>query len=163
MKKSAILASVVLGLSAMALGGCKQEKANESAPKAAPDAKPGLSVTNARLVLPAVKGNPGAIYFDVTNNGDGEAVLAGVALTGAQETMMHDVVDKGGVSEMVMLESLKLAKGETANFSPGGKHVMAMKLDPSLQAGGRTEITLTFAGGDKLSAEAAIEAPGGAN
>jgi len=163
MKKSAILASVVLAVSTLILGGCQQEPAQKDAARTAPDAKPGLSVAHARLVLPAVKGNPGAVYFDLTNNGAGDAVLAGVALTGAQETMMHDVVDKGGVSEMIMLDSLKLARGESASFAPGGKHVMAMMLDPALQPGGRTEITLTFAGGDKLSAEATIEAPGAAH
>lgn len=163
MKKSAIWTSVVLAASALVLGGCQREAAKKDTADAAPEAKPGLSVANARLVLPAVKGNPGALYFDVTNNGAGEAVLAGVAVAGVQETMMHDVIGKGGVSEMVMLDQLKLAKGETASFAPGGKHVMAMTLDPSLAAGGKTEVTLTFAGGDKLSAEAAIEAPGGAN
>ncbi len=163
MKKSAILASIVLAATPLVLGGCQQEAAKKEPVEAAPDAKPGLSVANARLVLPAVRGNPGAVYFEVTNNGAGEAVLVGVAVTGAQETMMHDVVDKGGVSEMSMLDKLPIARGETASFAPGGKHVMAMTLDPSLAAGGKTEITLTFAGGDKLSAEAAIEAPGGAN
>ena len=163
MQKSAILKSIALAISVAALGACKQETAQQTAPEAAPEAKPGLSLANARLVLPAVAGSPAAVYFDLANNGDGDASLAGVAVTGAQQTMLHDVVDEGGVSKMVMLDTLPLARGATASFAPGGKHVMAMNLDPTLKPGGTTEITLTFAGGDKLSAEAAIEAPGGAH
>ena len=52
---------------AAALGACRQSPEPEGQQQAerasAPDAKPGLSVSAARLVLPAVSGNPAAAYF----------------------------------------------------------------------------------------------------
>ena len=39
-------------------------------------------------------------------------------------------------------------------------HVMAMELDDTLAAGGETEVTLTFVGGDKVSFPVEIRAAG---
>jgi len=53
-----------------------------------------------------------------------------------------------------------VAVGETVVFAPGGRHVMAMDLDPALTAGETVEVTLTFASGDKASFPARVLAPG---
>ena len=42
-------------------------------------------------------------------------------------------------------------------FAPGGKHVMVFDLEDTVKAGGTTEMTLTFADGDKLSAPLKVE------
>jgi periplasmic copper chaperone A len=146
--KSAILASVALAISSIALTACQEEAKEE----AAPEGMPGVSVANARLVLPAVKGNPGVVYFDAT--------LRKVEVAGAKDAMMHDTITQNGVSQMAPSPFVNLPKGETLKFAPGGKHVMAMDLDPSLAAGGTTEVTLTFAGGDKTTVDAQIQPPG---
>lgn len=158
--KSTIFAFVALGLGAAGLSACNREAPKE---EAAPDAKPGVTVSNGRVVLPAVSGNPGALYFDIVNNSDDYAVLRKAEVAGATETMMHDVLNDNGVSQMVPLAPVNLTKGETVKFEPGGKHIMAMDLDPALKAGGTVQVTLTFAGGDKLSFDAQVEAPGGAH
>ena len=43
---------------------------------------------------------------------------------------------------------------------PGGTHVMAMDLADTLAAGGETEVTVTFVGGDKVSFPAEVRAAG---
>lgn len=156
--KSAILASVFLAASGVALSACGQEAKEE----AAPEGMPGVTVANARLVLPAVKGNPGAVYFDVTYGGTDYATLRKVEVAGAKEAMMHDTTTQNGVTQMYPAPFINLPKGETVKFAPGGKHVMAMDLDPSLAAGGTTDVTLTFAGGDKTTVSAKIQ-PAGSN
>lgn len=146
------LAAAILCLS---LTACQQQKAQEPAP-AAPEAKPGLSAADGVLMLPAVKGNPGAGYFTLANGGDSEATLAGVYIDGAGRTEMHQTV--GGT--MSAVPSVTVKPGETVEFKPGGLHVMAFEMAAPPEAGSVVEMTLTFAGGDKLSLPLKVEARG---
>ena len=52
------------------LAACQQQPAKQDAAVTVPDAKPGMAVVGGTLVLPAVKGNPGAAYFSVFNGND---------------------------------------------------------------------------------------------
>lgn len=155
--KSTIFAAVALALAGCTLTACGKEEA----PADAPEGMPGVEVSNGRLVLPAVSGNPGVLYFDIIYNGDDYAVLRKVEIEGVKSTMMHETLTANGVTQMAPLPPLSLVKGEMVKFEPGAKHIMAMGLDPALKEGATTEVTLTFAGGDKLSFDAAIEGPGG--
>ena len=142
---------------AMALTACEAKKdPAEPAPKpssAAPDAKPGLVATDGMLVLPAVKGNPAAAYFNLYNSGDKAATLAAVSIEGAEKAEMHET--KGGA--MGPVASVEVKPGETVKFERGGKHVMLFGLTDKVTAGGSAELTLTFADGDKLSAPLMVE------
>lgn len=162
--KAARFAAVAIALACFGLAGCHQQSNAPAAPPSAsaPDAPAGLSVSNGRLVLPAVKGNPGAVYFDIANHGDADTSIAGVSVDGAKSAMLHTTVQSGGMSSMTAMASIPVPKGQTVRFAPGGNHVMAMDLDSSLMSGGKTDVTLTFATGDKISFPAAIEAPGAA-
>lgn len=146
-----------LVLVALALAACQQHKASEG--ESAPNAKPGIEVSSGVLTLPAVKGNPGAAYFTVTNNGSAPATLAAVHVDGAAKAEMHE--SKGG--SMEPLKDLPVGAGETVKFERGGKHVMLFDLDAKLTPGGTTEMTLVFAGGDKASMPLKIESAGGAS
>jgi copper(I)-binding protein len=157
-------------LAVLALAACQQNKAPEapaseaassevpSSAAASPEAKPGITASEGVLRLPAVKGNPGAAYFSVSNGGPAAATLSAVHVDGAGRTEMHESM--GG--SMAPLKEVSLAAGETVKFAPGGKHVMLFDLDPKLAAGGTTEMTLVFAGGDKASIPLKIEPAGGA-
>jgi periplasmic copper chaperone A len=150
------LASVLaLGLSAC--GESRRKDAAQAETGNGPDAAPGMVFTEGRLVLPAVKGNPGAAYFSVFNGSKAEVALVAVAIEGAGKAEMHR--SAGGAMEK--LAEVAIKPTWTQRFIPGARHVMAFDLDPGLQAGGTTEVTLIFADGDKLSAPLAIEGPGG--
>lgn len=152
-----LLASVALSLAGLGLAACGGEPTEQT--ETAPDGIPGVSVANARLVLPAVKGNPGVLYLDVTYGDAGETprvALSRVEIVGVKSATLHEYVD-GRMFEML---PPVIAKGETLTFEPGAMHIMAMDLDENLAAGGSTEVTLTFGGGDKLSFPAEIRAAG---
>ncbi len=151
-------APLFLAISLTALAACGQQAPKDEATQAAPEAKPGLVLSGATLVLPAVKGNPAGGYFTLVNNGDKPVTLAAVSIDGAAKAEMHET--KGG--SMAPLASLEIKPGETVKFERGGKHVMAFDLDTKLAAGGTSELTLTFADGDKVSAPIKLEAAGGA-
>lgn len=160
--KSALFAAGALAFAGIALASCGGETSQPSATasEAAPDAPTGIAATAGRLVLPAVKGNPGAVYFDLANKSDADTAISGAFVEGAKSAMLHTVVEKDGMSSMMEMSEVAVPKGLTVSFAPGGNHVMAMDLDDSLQPGGSAEVTLTFSNGDKASFSAEILAAG---
>lgn len=151
MKSVSLARLTFASAAALSLAGCQgQETApapevTASAP--APDAKPGISVSDAVLLLPVVAGRPGAAYFTVTNNGAAATSLAAVHIDGAATTELHETI--GG--KMEPLGEVALAPGATVKFERGGKHVMAFDLSEPLISAPSAEMTLIFAGGDKIS------------
>lgn len=143
-------------LLALSLAACQQQKAEEPV-AAAPEAKPGLSATGGVLMLPAVKGNPGAAYFTLANGGDKPASLVAVAIDGAGRTEMHETVD----GKMAAVASVAVEPGKPVEFKPGGLHVMAFDMASPPEPGAVVEATLTFEGGDKLSLPLTVQARGG--
>ena len=157
--KSTIFASVALGLCTVSLAACGEQPA----PDAVPEGMADVTVTNGRIVLPAVKGNPAALYFDIANNGSEYLMLRKVQVQGGKRVTMHDTVEQGGVTSMGPIGGINVTAGEPVSLKPGGKHVMIMELDPALAAGGTTPVALTFVGGDQFQFDAKIEAAGGAD
>ena len=158
---------IALGAAALALvlslAGCHEANApgaeasaSAEADMAGPDAKPGMALSGARLTLPAVSGRPGAVYFTLANTGRSPVKLVAAYLEGAGKAEMHETV--GGA--MKPLPEVEVPAGGSVRFAPGGKHVMAFDLATSLKPGGSTELTLSFADGDKISAPVAVEAAG---
>ena len=151
---------MIRSLFALALAGgltaCHGSEAATNSPANGGDGKPGMAVAEARLVLPAVKGNPGAAYFNIFNGSDKELSLVAVAIEGAGKAELHD----SNRGSMTKLDSVAIKPTWTQRLIPGSRHVMAFELDPKLVAGGETEMTLTFDDGDKLSAPLRIEAMG---
>jgi len=145
---------------AVSLAGCQNSDA--PAPQetrtgsANPDAKPGISASGGRLVLPVVAGRPAAAYFALRNDGPAITSLVGVHVAGTGEAQMHKT--EGG--SMKPVDKLDVTPGSSVEFGPGGLHVMAFNPDESLKEGGNAELTLTFSDGDKLSMPLRIETMG---
>ncbi|RDC59939.1 hypothetical protein HME9302_01136 [Alteripontixanthobacter maritimus] len=153
------LAAGLLGFSALTLSGC-----GESAPteEVAPEAVPGLSVTDGRMVLAAVEGNPAAVYFNLAYDGDRGLALNRVAVEGAEDATFHQYGEMDFQVEMMEMSPSPLKKGTKLEFKPGSQHVMATGVSPDLKPGGTTEVTLIVSGGDKLSFPVEILAAGDA-
>jgi len=163
---------VLTGLAALvaSLGGCGESQAPQTQQSAqadasadggatsVPDAKPGISANDARLVLPAVAGRPGVAYFSVRNDTQAPVTLAGVYVSGVGKSEMHQT--SGG--KMSAVKMVDIAPGATVTFAPGGLHVMAFDIAGTVQAGTAAEATLTFSDGDKLSLPIKVEAMGAA-
>ena len=87
--------------------------------------------------------------------------IAAVSVAGAGMAMLHETTTQDGQARMASLRTVPVPAGGEAEFAPGGLHVMVMDLGEDLDAGGETEVTVTFANGDKASFPAAIVGPGG--
>ena len=98
----------------------------------------GMSVTDGRLVLPAVKGNPGAVYFTVHNDGDRDGVDPRGRGRGRQER--HDAPDDHGERQERQWSEVdadrRCPRARRSSSSRAAMHVMAIDLDDTLQAGG---------------------------
>lgn len=154
--KPARLLSVLAPIAALALTGCQQQA--ETPVEKNPDSKPGLSASDGTLILPAVKGNPGAAYFSLSNGSDKAVTLAGISIDAAESAEMHETKD----GKMGSVEQVELAPGATVKFAPGGMHVMAFNLKPEVTPGSAVEMTLTFSDGDKLSTPLDVKPAGAA-
>ncbi|MBS0482964.1 MAG: copper chaperone PCu(A)C [Proteobacteria bacterium] len=152
--------SLSLAMAAVSLAGCKQEAKPQGGDQAsaAPQSKPGTTIGDARLVLPAVKGNPGAAYFSVSNGTSSTMAIAAISVEGAEKAEIHQTVG----TQMTPVDRIDMAPGTVIVFEPGRLHVMAFKLSDNLKPGGMTEVTVTFADGDKTSAKMKIESAGDA-
>lgn len=150
-------AGLALGVATLGLTACGGGASEEAA---VPDGVPGLTVTNARLVLAPVAGNPAALYLDLTYNGDRTPAVNRLAIDGAESAVMHEMGEWDGKIEMMEMLPIVMKKGDTVKFEPGQKHIMVNGVSPELKAGGTTEATIIIAGGDKLSFPVDIRAAG---
>jgi copper(I)-binding protein len=132
-------------------------------PAAAPEAEagiPGMKISNARMVLAPVAGNPAALYFDLAYDGDRQIALNRAEVKGAKSAMFHDYGEYDFKVQMMEMLPVPLKKGDTIKFEPGGKHMMAMEPDPSLAPGRTTEATIIVSGGKRHTFPVEIRAAG---
>ena len=160
------LRMTIAAIAALALCGCQQAKQADHEPKAEasaeaseaePAGKPGITVAGGRFVLPAVAGNPGAAYFQIDNSAGANVAIAAVAIDGTSKSEIHQT----NGDTMTKVDSVEIAPSTSMKFEPGQLHVMAFEPVSALKAGGTTEMTITFADGDKTSVPLKIEAAGG--
>ena len=151
--------ALFIPLLAFALAACQQQTQQQEAGQSsavAPDGKPGIAAKDGVLVLPAVKGNPGAAYFSIFNGNDAEVTIAAVAVAGAGKAEMH----RSSGDSMTPLDSVPIKPDWTERFLPGARHVMLFDLDPALAPGGVADMTIIFADGDKFTVPLKIRAAG---
>lgn len=148
--KRSVWSAAALALMALGPVACSEAPEPADAGPAAPD---GIAVSNARLMLPAVAGNPGAVYFDVSNTGTSNRVIREVSVAGAGSAEMH-------TKDMQLVLQIAVPAAGTTSFAPGAQHVMAMDLADTVTAGSQAEVTVTFVGGGQVKLPADVRAAG---
>lgn len=149
--------ALALAGATLSLTGCGET------PSEAPEAATGIAgmkITNARMVLAPVSGNPAAVYFDLAYDGDRQVALNRAEVKGAKSAMFHDYGEYNLKVQMMDMLPVPLKKGDTLEFKPGGKHLMAMEPDATLKPGGTTEATIIVSGGKKQTFPVEIRAAG---
>lgn len=149
--------ALAMGLAGGGLTAC--EKAPE-APASEAESVLGIGIDNARLVLPPVAGNPAAIYMDMDFSGDSATAVRAASVAGAEKTELHETSEWEGKMVMGKMGPLLLNPGDEVSFEPGGKHIMVFGLPDTVQPDQDVEVTLTVAGGDKMSFAAKVQAAG---
>lgn len=152
-------AAILLAGSGIALTACGAGT-DEATTAEAEEGIAGLSLAEPKLVLPAVEGNPGAIYFDLVNESERNYAVRKAEVEGAGRTEVHATMEYDGEMTMGETGPQTVMAGDTMTFEPGGLHVMVFDLSPELQAGGTTQMTLTVAGGKTATFDVPIQAAG---
>lgn len=122
----------------------------------------GLEISDARMVLNAVEGNPAAVYFEAKYDGDRPFSIRAADVEGTGSAMLHTYGEWNLEVQMMDAGMIPMKKGDTVSFKPGDLHVMAMEPSADLKPGGKAEVTLIISGGDKHSFDAEILAAGDA-
>lgn len=138
--------TVVAG--ALALAGCA--KASEAP-----------TVSQAWVRLAAVPGRPAAAYFTL-HGGKADAVLTGASVGGVARAELHEsrmAADGQGMT-MDALPRVPLPAGGEVDFAPMGKHVMLFGVPASVKPGGTLPLTLRFADGHTVGADAKVVSAG---
>lgn len=130
---------------------------------AACSAQPSAPVAgDAYVRLAAMPGRPAAGYF-LLHGGEKDATLVQVEAPGATRAELHTSRMTGnGMATMDSLASVRVpARGRVA-FAPGAQHVMLFGLPASVAPGGTLPLTLRFADGSAVRADARVIAAGDA-
>jgi len=125
-----------------------------------PRAEPQVTVTDARVTMPAVRGRPGAGYFTVRTNAQ-PVRITGVTSPRAERIELHEMRMDRGVMRMGPLQEAGLPANGELEFKPGGKHAMVFGLDPALKPGDRIPLTFTFDRAQAVTVQAQVQRPGG--
>ena len=139
----------------LALGACHH--AEDPAPAPTTQVKPGIVLSDGRLVLPAVPGNPAAAYFTIANQADAAAHVVKVSVAGAGSAEMHESM----AGEMRPIAVLALPPGGPVLFAPGGRHVMVFGLPASVKPGAKLDLMLQFQSGHVVTTQLTAESAGG--
>lgn len=158
MKRGAL--TFIAAASLLSLAACNQGEAEAPTDATSPVLVQGLSISNPRLVLAPVAGNPAAVYFDLSYAGDADVTLSAVTVEGAGMTMIHQTAEKDGTMSMMAAEPIRLTIGTPVTFAPGGLHVMAMQPSEAWKPGETAKVTLTLSDGTTQSFDANIRAAG---
>ena len=158
--RNGILAAALLGCMTLALQACGENPEPAESAKSSAEAIKGIEISDARLMLAPVAGNPAAIYFTLKNNGDSNIAFRSAEVDKAARAEIHDMMEMSGNMEMgeappVMVESA----GEIA-FEPGGKHIMVFDLPADFGPGDSAKVTLIAAGNHRHSFEVTARAAG---
>jgi copper(I)-binding protein len=103
----------------------------------------GISVSNAWVRLPAVKGEAGAAYFTIEGGAEGTR-LTGVSSPMASRIELHESMEKGGMSAMRALKAVEFDYRRRIDFAPGGKHAMLFGINKSVKPGASIPLTFAF-------------------
>lgn len=154
-----IYAALLLAGTSLGLASCGNET-EEPAAIVDENAIAGVEVTNARLVLPPVAGNPAAIYFHLANNGDRNLAFRNAEVADAGRAEIHDTIMEDGKMVMGEAPPILVESGGTVSFEPGGKHIMVFELAENIAEGATTEVTLIAAGNRRHTFEATVRSAG---
>ena len=161
MKRAACIAIAPLSLmGAVACSGEQADKAEAPVTTNVIQSTRALAITDPRLVLAPVAGNPAAVYFDLSYAGEAGVTLSSVTVEGAGMSMIHQTVEKDGAMSMTDTDPIALEAGTPVNFAPGGMHVMAMQPSDAWKPGGSVKVTLGLSDGTTHSFDAPVRAAG---
>lgn len=85
-----------------------------------------------------------AIYMEVKNNTAIDEFVTAVSSSVSNITEIHKTIDNNGISEMIPINKLAIPARSVVSFTPGGLHIMLIKLNKELNVGDKFQLELTL-------------------
>lgn len=137
---------ILIAAALLTLGGCQKQEA--------------LTVTGTWIRLAATAAAPAAGYFELHGGRTADRLIS-VTSDNVIRIELHETLRGGGATmSMRPLTSVDVPAGGTVKFEPGGKHLMLFGVNPAIQPPRTLRLMLTFASGERLEADAPVNAPG---
>ena len=108
-------------------------------------------------MLPANKGMNAALYFDIKNLSSKDYELVDVSSGITKVVQIHETYKQGDNLGMRKVESITIKGKTTFHLSPGGFHVMVIRLKENLKLGDKKEFILTFKNHEKIKIMAQVK------
>ncbi len=119
----------------------------------------GLTVSNPWARASAGGSRPGVAYLTIANKGDADSLTkAGSPVAGRVE--LHRIIHDGDRARMGRIGKIRLPKGKSVEFKPGGLHIMLMGLKRQLKEGETFPLSLYFAEAGKVDVTVRIMGAG---
>jgi copper(I)-binding protein len=92
---------------------------------------------------------PAGGYFTAQNNTGREVAITGASSDACGMLMIHQSSNKGGMSGMDMMQSVKVPAGGIVKFAPGGYHLMCES--PKMKIGTKVAVLLHLSDGGAIA------------
>lgn len=116
-----------------------------------------LEITEAYVRAPVPGQTVGAGFLSLRNNSAQDITLVAVRSPAANNAEIHEHRHDNGTMRMRQLKTLNIKAGDSANFKPGGLHIMLFGMQETLPES--TEIIFSSSDGREFSTKAGITRP----
>ena len=151
-----VVAIVAIGVGWMLLQPMMRQ---DEGPYPPPEADFGsiVTVSNARIVLPATAGNPAAVHLDIANRGERNVYLSEILVEHGGRAQLTDISRQTPKPS----DNVDIAPGQTLRFGRGGERAILTGYDAYVVPGAEVTVELVFGNGESLSVPATVEAASG--
>ena len=119
-----------------------------------------IAVEQPWVRLPAVAGEPGAAYFELTGGAEGTKLLS-VSSPLVKRIELHESMTGGNMASMKKLKDVDFAYDGTIAFKPGGRHAMLFGINSSVKPGTALPLTFAFDTAPPVTVNAEVRTAGG--
>jgi len=98
---------------------------------------------------------PAGGYFTAQNNTGRDVSITGASSDACGMLMIHQSSNKGGMSGMNMMASVKVPAGGIVRFAPGGYHLMCDQ--PRMKIGAKVPVLLHLSDGGTIAVGFAVK------
>ena len=97
-----------------------------------------------------------AAYGSLMNHGSETVTIVNLTSTTGAEAQMHDVIADGDQRQMVRLNAVNIAPGESLVFEPGGRHIMLLGITDAPKEGSDLALCAVSARGTEACTRAPV-------
>lgn len=112
-----------------------------------------VTVSDARITLPARAGNPAAVHLEITNRGNSNLYLSEILVEHGGRAQLTDISRQTPKPS----DNVEIAPGQTLRFGREGDQAILTNYDENVVPGAELTVELVFGNGESLSVPATVE------